>query len=447
MSNDPFAFDDDDKTVLQPVSKRQNPKAGSRQANTAQTQQSAGISQAPLQANSIPLLGGINQLEKAASRLIPLLITIKNSQSHPNPEQLRNKLINELNDFKQRAHAILEQPEKVTQASYVMCTVLDEAAMNTPWGHESNWSQHNLLATFHNEVMGGERFFTLLQGLGKNPKENIELLELMYVCLSLGYEGSYRIAQNGKETLVKIRHWLYDIIQTERQKPNAALSTQWEGSGVKESRLPKLTPVWVILAAALGIASFSYMGLRYKLSNFSDSVVAGYFNSKVKPLSISTIVPPAKPRIISTETKEVSVVTLTDLMQADIDNGAIEVNETFEQGQVRILGSNLFESGSVSLNSNFAPLIERISKAINQFDGTVIITGHSDNVPIRSGRFASNLELSQARADSVMQFFSRSQTDAARVSSIGKGSLEPIADNSTAAGRNSNRRVEISIYY
>ena len=102
-----------------------------------------------------------------------------------------------------------------------MCTALDEAAMNTPWGHEADWSQHNLLATFHNEVAGGERFFSLLKGLGREPKENIYLLELMYVCLALGYEGTYKIARNGQETLQKVRVWLYDLIQSVRDVPDS----------------------------------------------------------------------------------------------------------------------------------------------------------------------------------------------------------------------------------
>ncbi len=445
MSRDPFDFGDDDRTVLQPTPGRRT-AAPSAPAGGASVRQESAPSAAD-QLHATPLLGGINKLEKAASRLIPLLITIKNSQQHPHPEQLRNKLINELNEFKQRAQPILNDPKKVTQASYVMCTALDEAALNTPWGHESNWSQHNLLSTFHDDVSGGERFFSLLKGLGKDPEENIDLLELMYVCLALGYEGAYRIAPKGQETLVKVRHWLYDIIQSVRTNPEKVLSANWVGSGVKESRLPKLTPIWVITAAVLAIASFAYIGLRYNIASFSDDVIAGYFNKDVKPLSIRTVVPPIKPKPIAVATQEESTITLTQLLQSEIEQDSIQVDESFDSGSVRIKGANLFSSGGVSLNSDFAPLIERISKAIAQFDGTVIVSGHSDNIPIRSGRFSSNLELSQARADSVMAFFNRYQDDPTRVSSVGKGSLEPIADNGTAAGRNLNRRVEISIFY
>lgn len=438
MSKDPFAFDDDDdRTVLRP-SASSFPAAGMAARPPERASDSGGTSR-------LPPLGGINPLEKAASRLVPLLLTIKNTSTHPNPEQLRNRLVQELNEFKQAAHNILGDPKKVTQASYVMCTVLDEAAMNTPWGHQSNWSQHNLLSTFHNEVIGGERFFALLKGLGKNPRENIDLLELMYLCLSLGYEGSYRIAQNGQATLAKVRTWLFDIISDVRGEPDPALALQWEGSGVKESKLPRLTVLWVIGAAAITLSSLVYVGYRFALGSQSDTAIAGFYGIKAQPLQVSTIAVPAAPPPSSSVSTD--VVSLVQLLQAQIDLGLVEVADSFNEGQVRLLGNNLFASGRTELNPSLDPLIRAIALAMEQFRGSILVTGHSDNIPIRSGRFSSNLELSQARAASVAQRFSSFISDPSRVSSEGRGSLEPIADNSSANGRARNRRVEISIFY
>lgn len=437
MSDDPFAFDDeDDRTVLRPVSQSHAP-ARPNAPNAAGVRQSAPAPQM--------LLGGINPLEKAASRLLPLLLTIRHSTSHPNPDQLRNRLIQELNDFKQAAHSILNDQKKVTQASYVMCTVLDEAAMNTPWGHQANWSQHNLLSTFHNEVIGGERFFALLKGLGRNPRENIDLLELMYVCLSLGYEGTYRIAQNGQNTLAKVRVWLYETISSVRASPAAGLSLQWQGSGVQESKLPKLTVLWVIGAAALAITSLVYIGYRYSLGASSDTAIAGFFGIKPAALQVNSIAPPpAPPASSSTDTK---TVTLEQLLQPQIDLSLVEVTDSFNEGKVRILGNNLFASGRTELNTELEPLVVAIATAMDQFRGSILVTGHSDNVPIRSGRFSSNLELSQVRAVSVAERIAATLTDPSRVTAEGRGSLEPIADNGSASGRARNRRVEVSIFY
>lgn len=423
--NDPFSFDDDDdRTILRP----------GKAFPTSSSRKNSGIFQSP---DSLPKLGGINKLEKAASRLLPLLITIKNSSNHPNPEQLRNKLIKELNVFKQDALPILNDPKKVTQASYVMCTVLDEAAMNTPWGHRANWAQHNLLSTFHNEVIGGERFFELLKGLGRDPGENIDLLELMYVCLSLGYEGTYRIAKNGQNTLVKVRKWLYEIITSARSEPDAALAFQWRGSGVKESKLPRLTTLWVVSAAALAICSIAFISYRFSLGQDSEQAVAKFYQVKVEQPQFSSIDLAPIP----------ASLTLTERLKTQIDQGIIGVEESTEQGLVRLLGGNLFASGRDTLSADVTPLIESIATELEQYTGSVLVTGHSDNIPMTSGRFASNLALSEARANTVAALLKTGLSDPERIRSEGRGDSDPIADNGTREGRSENRRVEITIYY
>ncbi len=438
MSKDPFAFDDeDDRTVLRPGG-----RAGTHQGNAASP---ASPAVGTPRAAPLPPMGGINPLERAASRLLPLMLGIRHSSTHPDPEQLRNRLIRELHEFKQAALGILGDQKKVTQASYVMCTALDDAVMNTPWGHQANWSQHNLLSTFHNEVIGGDRFFVLLKGLGKNPRDNIDLLELMYLCLSLGYEGSYRIAQNGQNTLAKVRAWLYDIIRDVRDSPDNRLSLQWQGSGVKESRLPRSTVIWVAAAGALAICSLSYIGYRYALGAGSDSAIASFYGIQPEPLQVSTVVPPPAPPASSSTAAQ--SITLTQLLQGQIDLGLVEVDDSFNEGRVRILGDNLFASGRSELNAELEPLVRAIAEAMQQFRGAIVVTGHSDNVPIRSGRFASNLELSRARAESVAQHMAPVLDEPARLSAEGRGSLEPIADNASASGRARNRRVEVSIFY
>lgn len=432
MSNDPFAFDeDDDRTVLRPGSGSSSPTEPPKPVR---------------QLKDLPALGGINPLERAASPLLALFISMRESLTHPNPEQLRNRIIGELNAFRKAAQSVLGDPRQVTQASYVLCTVLDEAAMNTPWGHQSNWAQHNLLSTFHDEVIGGERFFTLLKRLGKEPEENIDVLELMYVCLSLGYEGNYRIAANGQNTLVKVRVWLYEIIASVRGPKARALSTQWQGSDVKESKLPRLTVLWVFGAAMLALSSLVYLGYRFSLGADTEQAISGFYGIQADPLQVRSIAPPAAPVVSLTD--DSPIISLETLLQSQIDQGQILVNDSFNEGRIRILSDKVFASGGSTLNPDLQPLVNQIANALEQFQGAaVVVEGHSDNIPIRSGRFASNLALSQARAESVAAQMAASMSEPERVSAQGKGSLEPIADNASASGRARNRRVEVSVYY
>jgi len=435
MSHDPFSVEEDDRTVLRP----RNITRGQASPNSTQHQTGPGIDASSI--NSIPLLGGINPLEKAASRLLTLTM---------NTESLRQQLIHEMDAFKQRARNILPESKQAVQASYVMCSFVDEAAMNTPWGSQANWSQHNLLTTFHNEVGGGERFFSLLKNLAQNPSQNKQLLEFMYVLLALGYEGAYRIATDGQQTLVKVRNWLYEILQSIDEPAPIALASQWQGSNVKERRLPRSTPLWVTLSAALALGTATFLFFRVSLLGATNDVAAEFWKLQAEPLTVRTVAPPVKPRIKVSDTTlitDTTAITLKTLLKNEIAVGDVEVDETFDRGTVRLTGDDLFQSGKTSLSQAYGPLITRIGEAISQIDGDVLVTGHTDNVPIRSARFPSNIELSQARAEAVSALLQNVLNTDTQLRVEGRGSFETIASNETREGRAKNRRVEITVFY
>ena len=94
------------------------------------------------------------------------------------------------------------------------------------------------------------------------------------------------------------------------------------------------------------------------------------------------------------------------------------------------------------------PVLDKVGVILERYAaGTIEIEGHTDNVPISTSRFASNNELSSARAISVFNYLlSVTNLDPAHIKNAGRGEYVPIADNSTEEGRQKNRRVEIRIY-
>ena len=112
---------------------------------------------------------------------------------------------------------------------------------------------------------------------------------------------------------------------------------------------------------------------------------------------------------------------------------------------VRLLGATMFGSGEAALTSSFGPLLGRIGDALNDQPGDVKVFGYTDNQPIRNARFPSNFELSQARADAVANHIRARLKDPSRLRTQGKGQNDPIAPNTTAEGRQQNRRTEIVI--
>jgi chemotaxis protein MotB len=112
---------------------------------------------------------------------------------------------------------------------------------------------------------------------------------------------------------------------------------------------------------------------------------------------------------------------------------------------IRLLTDRLlFASGKASLSPAGDPLLEKISSLL-QIDKVhpIAVEGNTDDVPIHTGEFASNWELSAARASTVVNFLIGQGVSASRLSAIGYAEEHPIASNSTAAGRARNRRVEI----
>ena len=89
-------------------------------------------------------------------------------------------------------------------------------------------------------------------------------------------------------------------------------------------------------------------------------------------------------------------------------------------------------------------MLQRIAEALSEVSGPVLITGHSDNIPIRSVRYPSNWHLSQARAQGVLAVIAN-RVPGNRLRSEGRADAEPVAPNDTPANRARNRRVEITL--
>jgi type VI secretion system protein ImpK len=128
--------------------------------------------------------------------------------------EIHSLLTGEINSFTRNAETLQLDHSQVLVARYLLCTFLDEMISTTYWGKENNWAQDSLLSYFYHETYGGEKFFQLLEKLLAAPANHVDLLEFMYVCISLGFEGKYRIHARGKMQLDAIRDNLYKQIRT-----------------------------------------------------------------------------------------------------------------------------------------------------------------------------------------------------------------------------------------
>jgi type VI secretion system protein ImpK len=222
--------------------------------------------------NAFRISQGLNPLVNAASTLIAVFERTRQSLSHADVGGLHQRLVQEIRDFETRARDQGVRQEVILSARYLLCTVLDEAVMNTPWGSESAWSQRSLLTVFHGETSGGEKCFLILERMRQNPAENLDVLELFYICLSLGFEGKYRLAGRGRDQLYQIRDDLFSIIRHYRGDYERALSTRWRGIGDNGNSLAEYIPMWVVASLAAAVLFFGYSGFRYWLHTSATPV-------------------------------------------------------------------------------------------------------------------------------------------------------------------------------
>jgi type VI secretion system protein ImpK len=110
---------------------------------------------------------------------------------------------------------------------------------------------------------------------------------------------------------------------------------------------------------------------------------------------------------------------------------------------VTIPGDGLFASGSAAVDRRYEPTFARVAQALNSVPGPVIVTGHTDNKPIRTARFPSNWELSTERAKSVLKVMAGSLADPVRLRAEGMADSDPVAPNDTEENRRMNRRVMV----
>ncbi|MCO7593540.1 MULTISPECIES: DotU family type VI secretion system protein [Pseudomonas] len=404
-------------------------------------QPAAPAAAAPLNVPAEPLAPGqaegLNPLEQAAGPLLALLTRLRNTIAHPAPASLRAQLLAYLRQFEERAEAAGVPRNEVLLARYALCTALDEAVLSTPWGSGSDWGKQSLLITVHNEAWGGEKVFQLLEHCLQSPRERLNLLELLYLCTSLGFEGRYRVMNGGRAQLEALRERTAAAIRGARGEIERELSPHWRGVSVARDRLAQFVPPWVGLAVALALLLLVLFGLRLKLAADAEPVFRGIH-------ALGEIPVQAMDRPV-VQPKPVERPRLAGLLAEDIRAGRVAVEDAVDRSVVTIRGDELFASASASIKGDFQPLMLRIAEAIAKVKGNVRVTGHSDNRPIATIRFPSNWALSQARAEEVRQLLAARTGQPGRFSAQGLSDTEPLASNGTAQGRAKNRRVEITV--
>jgi type VI secretion system protein ImpK len=378
---------------------------------------------------------GINPLVWAANRLIDMIPQIRGMTQLADPERLRNQLVTEIKNFEERANSVGVSREELIGARYCLCTVLDEATALTPWGSRGVWAKQSLLVTFHNETEGGEKYNMLLARLLQDPERHKNLIELLYYCNALGFEGRFRIAENGFSQLEILKRRVATSLDKIKGGYEKRLSSHWTGVNSVEPPTWRLVPPWVVAVLCGLLGLMCYFWFLFSLGGRSDITYA-----KLVALEIPS------PVVAKPAPAPQTPPRLRAFLEAEIRAGLLSVRDEFDRSVVTLHGDGLFDTGSTDVRPAYLPVLKRIAGALRDVGGEVVVTGYTDNVPMRSLRFPSNWELSRARAEAVRDLLVHEPgLESRRFRFEGRGEAEPLALNDTPEGRAKNRRVEITV--
>lgn len=182
---------------------------------------------------------GPNKLLANAGELIQLYEQLYGGKLKGRLEVLKLKFKDEMALFSQRNQLAQISQFDQRASKYIFCALFDEALCATNISADALWQQGSLLSDYFNETFGGETVFKIRQYCVENLSAEIDLLELIYICLCFGFKGQYAMQENGQLALDQIKRETYQLIC--RIKPNvegSELFETWPNSKPEKNQQP-----------------------------------------------------------------------------------------------------------------------------------------------------------------------------------------------------------------
>jgi type VI secretion system protein ImpK len=384
-------------------------------------------------------------LLKAATPLLQLLGRLSTTARQPDVQSLREWVGREVSAFEKRCREDGVSMELVRPAHYALCAAIDDVVLHSPWGASSTWNARALTVSLYREIHNDDQIFDISKRLGQEADKFLPVIELIYLCLSLGLLGRYRDPHYAPGDLHRLRDEMCSLITQRRDCSDRHLSPRWKGAKdayrVRVGRFPALVP---LLAAAVTVGALSIWVSR-DLNGESDGIYARI--SAIPPLKMPEIarVSVARPPSQAAHGSESNVADrLREILKGEAAGASVVGTATVPV--LRINSQDIFQRGGATVRPSFVPALERIGSVLRGEPGSVQVIGHTDNTPTRTVQFPSNFQLSLAWAQAVKAVMLHTFTDAGRIGAEGRGDADPLEPNTTAEGRAQNRRIEIILH-
>ena len=369
--------------------------------------------------------GGANPLREIFTDLIAFVIFFKSScdKQPPDQNELREKILALAIAQEERVKAAGISADSFREARFAVFSWVDEMILTSTWPHRTRW-QH-LMLSYYKTFNAGEDFFARLQNL---PPHANDVREIYYLCLSLGFLGQYAFG-DGPSEVKKLKQVLYNQLsgkQGDIRRNYGLLFPEAYQKAVTAARAPDRAKFfWYVVALSTPVVLFIvyFALLRYQ----ADQLIAKIARVEQAPPAAAAI-------------KKSWATSLVEELRGK------GVRATEEPDGVRItLATLLFTSGSAQLSIQAQPQINDIVVTVKRYapDNIIRVEGHASRE--READEPRNRKLSEERAHTVAEMFTRSGFRSDRIFAQGLGSTKPLATNDTEQGRSQNRRVEITV--
>ena len=368
------------------------------------------------------------------SNAMPAVLSVQRhlSEASLNQPEVRLQLVQELRLFRERLAQAGMETEQITDASYLLCTYLDEVVSDfarhlsqTPYLEEPS-----LLVEFHGDAWGGEDAFTNLEHWMLHDHPPLLLLAFFEFILSLGWQGRYRVRERGEVLLLDLRSQLHALVWGQKVppalgsdliRPESAKQAGWS-LGKK-----------IFAGVLVGLLLYGMASLILDIYGRPVRAELAAWEPPVRTINLAERLPPPLPDLLN--------------------EGWLSAYK-HPQGWLLVFRSDgAFDVGKADFKPQFINNIERMAKALAPWPGDLEVIGHTDIQPINSAQFPTNLELSKARAETAARVL-RSMTGKENtnradnvpprvINASGRGDTEPVDKNKTAAAFERNRRVDV----
>lgn len=215
---------------------------------------------------------GINPLIESATELFFVHYQIIKGR-FSDGQKIKAFIQNAFLKFEMQSQQAVLPKSLVQSAKYVLCTFLDETVLQAEWGRNSDWGRHTLLSQFFNETWGGKTVFKIRQFCLENLHEYIDLLEMIYLCLCLGFRGQYGTEANGEVMLDRVKRETYQaILEYRGDRLNLPLSPQGISEYQGTVTLKKTRSIKWMIMGCLAVLTIAYTSMSIFISLESQPV-------------------------------------------------------------------------------------------------------------------------------------------------------------------------------